>query len=66
VLYDTQGNVIARDSTPAADAPPGTEDREPVITFEPPATGTYYIVLYNRAAKTPEAIGGVAMAVVYR
>jgi Bacterial pre-peptidase C-terminal domain len=62
LLYDTQGNVITRDPVVA----PGTEDREPTVSFRPPATGTYYIVLYNRKGKTAEAIGGVAMAVVYR
>ena len=57
LLYDTKGNVIARDST---------VDREPVIEFKPTATGTYSIVLYNREATTPGSEAGVAMAVVYR
>lgn len=57
LLYDTQGNVVSRDDT---------EDREPKITIKPPATGTYYIVLYNRQAASAETSGGVAMAVVYR
>jgi hypothetical protein len=57
LLYDTKGNVIARDSA---------VDREPVVEFKPEATGTYYIVLYNREAATPGSEAGVAMAVVYR
>lgn len=66
LLYDTQGNVIARDNTPAPGSPAGTEDREPRIAFKPPSTGTYYIVVYNREARRPEDVGGVAMAVVYK
>lgn len=57
LLYDVKGNVIARDNT---------EDREPEISFRPPATGTYYIVLYAREAATVGGEGGAAMAVVYR
>jgi len=57
LLYDVKGAVIARDST---------TDREPEITFKPPSTGTYYIVLYNRQATTAGSEGGAAMAVVYR
>lgn len=57
LLYDTRGNVIARDTT---------EDREPEVTFKPTATGTYYIVLYNRQSAKSGETGGAAMAVVYR
>jgi hypothetical protein len=57
LLYDNRGNVIARDST---------TDREPEIAFKPPATGTFYIVMYNREAAAPGGTGGAAMAVVYR
>ena len=57
LLYDTKGNVLARvDST----------GREPELNYTPTATGTYYIVLYNREAAKPDAMGGAAMAVVYR
>jgi hypothetical protein len=57
LLYDTRGNVIARDTT---------DDRQPEVAFKPTATGTYYIVLYNRQAAKPGETGGAAMAVVYR
>jgi hypothetical protein len=57
LLYDTRGNVIARDST---------LDREPEISFKPPSTGTFYIVMYNREAAATDGTGGAAMAVVYR
>jgi hypothetical protein len=57
LLYDTKGNVIARDST---------TDREPEVSFTPTATGSFYIVLYNREASKRADTGGVAMAVVYR
>ncbi len=57
LLYDTAGNVISRDKT---------TDREPILTFKPEQTGTYYVVLYHRAAAQAGATGGVAMAVVYR
>jgi hypothetical protein len=66
LLYDTHGNVIARDNTPAPDAPPGSEDREPTLSFKPPATGTYYIVLYARETREKGGDGAVAMAVSYR
>ncbi|MEZ4239167.1 MAG: hypothetical protein R3F59_24040 [Myxococcota bacterium] len=56
LLYDTNGNVIARDNT---------VDREPEVTFKPETTGTYYIVLYHRTSERRQA-GGAAMAVVYR
>jgi hypothetical protein len=57
LLYDTNGNVIARDNT---------QDREPEVTFKPESTGTYYIVLYNRETVKTQKPGGAAMAVVYR
>ncbi|MEQ1505449.1 MAG: hypothetical protein ABMB14_24670 [Myxococcota bacterium] len=57
LLYDTKGNVIARDTT---------RDRQPEVAFQPTATGTYYIVLYNRESARPDQLGGAAMAVVYR
>lgn len=57
LLYDTKGNVIARDTT---------VDREPEVVFKPTTTGTYYIVIYNREAVRADRVGGAAMAVVYR
>lgn len=57
LLYDTKGNVIARDRS---------TDREPEVSFKPTATGTYYIVIYNRESARSGKMGGAAMAVVYR
>lgn len=57
LLYDTQGNVITRDTT---------TDREPVLEYTPQETGTYYIVVYLRELDGKKPQGGTAMAVVYR
>ncbi len=55
MLYDAAGQVIARDTT---------TDREPVIEFTPPATGSYYVVLYAKHLDQPSA--SAAMAVIYK
>jgi len=57
LLYDMKGNVIARDSTVG---------REPELSFKPPATGTYYVVLYAREMVEAGGKGEVAVAVTYR
>ena len=57
LLYDAKGALVMRDAS---------TDREPELTFKPPATGTYYIVLYAQAMVTPGSEGEAAMAVVYR
>jgi len=57
LLYDTKGNIVQRDDT---------EDREPLLEFRPPATGTYYVVLYLREPVEGADKAGAAMAVVYR
>ena len=57
LLYDTKGNIVSRDTT---------EDREPFLEFKPPATGTYYVVLYLREPVEGADKAGAAMAVVYR
>lgn len=57
LLYNDKGSVVARDTT---------VDREPVVSFTPPETGTYYLVVYNRAAAAPKGKAAVALAVVYR
>ncbi len=57
LLYDTKGNIVMRDET---------TDREPFIEFKPPATGTYYVVLYLREPVEGADKAGAAMAVVYR
>ena len=55
LLYDMAGQVVARDTT---------TDREPVIEFTPPATGSYYVVLY--AKQVDDATAAAAMAVIYK
>lgn len=57
LLYDAKGSLVMRDET---------TDREPELSIRPPATGTYYVVLYARQAATPGAEGNAAMAVVYK
>ena len=56
-LYDLNGNVVLRDNT---------EDRQPLLTFTPDKTATYYIVLHARSLTTESAEAAVAMAVTYR
>jgi hypothetical protein len=54
-LYDQSGAVIARDST---------SDRQPMVEFTPPQTGSYYVVLYAKEeSKSPAS---AAMAVIYK
>jgi len=58
LLYDMNGNVLTRDTS---------ADREPRITFEPETTGSYYVVLYLREAKSARIdAADVAMALVYK
>ncbi len=57
LLYDAKGNVIARDSTVS---------REPELAFKPPATGTFYLVLYAREMVEAGGKGEIAVAVTYR
>ena len=57
LLYDTNGNVLSDT----------TSDREPKITFAPEHTGSYYVVLYLREAKSARIdAADVAMALVYK
>ena len=57
LLYDTDGNVLARDST---------EDRQPSFTYTPKETSTYYVVLYVREVAEGAESAGVGMAVIYK
>lgn len=57
LLYNTEGEVIAKDST---------VDREPQLEFKPTETATYYIVLYMRELDGKKTAADAAMAVVYR
>ncbi len=56
VLHDAEGVELVRDQT---------DDREPVVTYKPANTETYYVVLYaGQVAAGQKA--GVAMAVTYK
>lgn len=55
LLYDAAGTVVARDST---------SDRQPMIEFTPPETGSYYVVLYAKEVEKSPA--SAAMAVIYK
>ena len=57
LLYDIDGNMVLRDES---------TDREPMLTYKPPATATYYIVLHARGLAEGKPNAGVAMAVTYR
>lgn len=48
LLYDKDGQVLTRDDT---------DQRDPMLSFSPEATGVYYVVLYLRDAsgKAPTA-----------
>ena len=56
-LYDLAGQVVRRDET---------SNRQPVITFTPEMTATYYIVLHARELAAGSSDGSVSMAVTYR
>jgi hypothetical protein len=59
VLHDQSGKELARDKS---------DDREPMVTYKPQTTDTYYVAVYAASvagdAKGPKA--GVALAVTYR
>lgn len=57
LLYDIDGNMVLRDES---------TDREPVLSYKPAATATYYIVLHARGLSEGKPNAGVAMAVTYR
>ena len=57
LLYDTEGNLLARDDS---------DNREPLMSFNPDRTATYYVVVYLRGVKEKKSDAGVAMAVTYK
>ena len=57
VLHDADGKELARDDT---------DDREPMLTFKPASTDTYYIAVYSGKLADGASKSGVAMAVTYR
>ncbi len=59
VLHDQAGKELARDQS---------ADREPVLTYKPQKTDTYYVAVYaaDVSDQAKGAKAGVAMAVTYR
>ncbi len=57
VLADADGNEIVRDKT---------DDREPMLTYKPTSTATYYVVVHASQLQADSQGGGVAMAVTYK
>lgn len=56
LLYDKDGQVLARDET---------MDRDPTLAYTPQKTGIYYIVLYMRDAKDPDATTNTSWALIH-
>ena len=57
VLHDSDGNVIEQDKD---------EGREPVLSYEPATTDTYYVAVHATALTDSTAKSGVGMAVTYK
>jgi hypothetical protein len=56
-LYDPNGNIVVRDET---------QDRQPLISYTPDKTSTYYIVLHAKDLAEGMTEAAVSMAVTYR
>lgn len=57
ILVDSTGKEVARDKT---------DDREPMVTFKPASTETFYVVVHAAQLQANARAGGVAMAVTYK
>lgn len=57
VLHDADGNVVLQDET---------DDRQPVLSYKPTSTDTFYVVVHARSVKEKGQKAGVGMAVTYR
>lgn len=57
VLYDAKGAQVATDAS---------GDREPVVSFTPSATDTYYVAVHASKLNDAGVKGGVATAVTYK
>lgn len=57
VLYDAKGTQVATDNT---------GDREPIVSFTPTATDTYYVAVHATKLNDAAQKGGVATAVTYK
>lgn len=57
VLYDAKGTQVATDAS---------GDREPVVSFTPTVTDTYYVAVHASKLNEAGQKGGIATAVTYK
>jgi hypothetical protein len=57
VLYDAEGQQVGADTT---------SDRDPVLTYKPAKSGSYYVAVHASKLNDPKVKGWVATAVTYR
>jgi len=57
VLHDLNGKELLRDES---------ADREPILTYKPAETATYYVAVRASEVKKDSESAGVALAVTYR
>jgi hypothetical protein len=56
-LYDSAGQQVSADST---------EDRDPVLTYKPAKSDSYYVAVHASKLNDPKVKGWIATAVTYR
>jgi len=64
VLHDSNGNVVVEEKCADGDAECG--GRQPVITYKPTTTDTFYIAVHATSLTDTTAKAGVGMAVTYK
>lgn len=57
VLYDALGNEVMRDQT---------ADREPILSYKPTATDTFYVAVHATKVNDASKKAGIATAVTYK
>ena len=57
LLYDALGNKVLQDLS---------QDREPVLSYTPTATDTFYITVYATTLSNPTGKGAIATALTYK
>lgn len=57
VLHDSDGNVLVQDEG---------ADREPLVSYTPTATDTYFVVVHASQLNNPDGKSGIGMAVTFR
>jgi hypothetical protein len=57
VLYDAAGQQVAMDNT---------NDRDPVLTYKPAKSDSYYVAVHASKLSDPKSKGWIATAVTYR